>query len=437
MLLQTLKTLIMAGSDALESTCSVPVTEEHITQVRHGHLTFPSLGELRFSGGTLQQVHLGCDAILCARLEEKISSTPSQSGLEVLSNKFLENVLEAMDTRRPQGWVEKLQVGPLSLHSRGVRSFGFRLETELGQFYLMAEVPSRAELDMAKEGEYLTSMVATYFDNGWITNQAIKTTSAIDNFLIFLRKTEIDIQVDVPEDGDMYSIHTGVLLETSNFHNQRALCVSMDVSGPEGKAMKTGDVIRARVGVQDRAIMFTGEYLGVGEYPVVGTATINCVYFSMPSELHVEQRRRAFRIDPSERIPVEISCTIKESLDAEFGPEHGQESSIRGRLADLSFSGARIVADPEKLMSCVGEDSHVSCRLHFPGEVEPLEIMGIIRRASTRLIDRDSQQNEIGLEFLVSEDDDREALEFIRQYVLSQQRNWLSQRIHVAGVEQW
>ncbi len=427
----------MAGNDALRSTCGLPVKDENITQIRHGHLTFPSLGELKFSGATLQQIYLGCDAMLCGHLAEKIITTDKKSGLEILTEKFLENVLEEMDTRRPQGWVEHLEVGPLNLFSQGVRSFGFRFQTDVGQFYLMAEVPTKAQLDMAKEGEAIASLAATYLPHGWVNRQEIKSLSAIDNFLIFLRKTEIDLQMDVLADKDVYTIHTGVLLETSTLGGRRALCVCMDVSGTEGQSMQHGDRVKVRVGVQDRAISFDSTYLGTGDYPVVGSSFVKCVYFSLPTELKVEQRRRAFRIEASERIPVEIDCLVQEDLEVGIGEDSPAVSSIKGRLGDLSFSGARIIADRDKLMSRVQENSHVSCRLFFPGEEEPLEIIGIIRRANTRLASKDNHQNEIGLEFLVTEDGDREGLEFIRQYVLSQQRNWLSQRIHVSGVEQW
>ncbi len=437
MLLQTLKMLIMAGNDALRTTSGLPVTDEHITQIRHGHLTFPSLGELGFTGGSLQRIHLGCDSMLCSQLAERMDLSSSESGIEKLSNKFLNNVLEEMDGRRPRGWVEHLEVGPLNLHSRGVRTFGFRLQTEIGQLYLMAEIPSKAELDAAKEGEYVNSLVKTYLPKDWTTFREMKYDTEIDNFLIFLRKTEIDIQVDAPAENNLYTVHTGVMLETVSFEDQRCMRVSMDVSGPEGKTLQRGDVIYARVGVQDRAVTFKSEYLGSGDYPIAGSASIKCVYFSIPSVLNIEQRRRAFRINTSERIPVEIECLIPTGMDVDLADRNTESPVVRGRLADLSFSGARIIADQDKLMKCVSENSHVSCRVFFPGEVEPLEIMGIIRRSTFRLVERDNMHDEIGLEFLVREGGDRQALEFIRQYVLSQQRSWLAQRIHVTGVDQW
>ncbi len=428
MLLQTLKTLIKAGTSALRSTCGVSVSEEHITQIRQGHLSFPSLGELKFSGGTLTQVYLGCDESLGDQLAEKVGPATQQTGLQVLPEKLRECIVEEMDTRRPRGWVENQERDIVKIHSGGNRSFGFRFQTDSGQFYLMAEVPSRAELDLAKGGEFIASMVATYFPKGWFNHEVLKSLPFIDNFLVFLRKTEVDIQVEVPGENEMNQVHTGVLLESGNFEQRRALCVSIDDSDPDGHIWKQGDVIKARVGVQDRALIFFAKYLGSGDYPVHGSATIKCVYFSLPAELKVEQRRRAFRINPPETISVEMEFSTEESPVNPF---------ITGRLADLSFSGARIMADRETLINGLQDRTHVLCRVYFPDESKPLEIVGVIRRASTRMVDRDCKQDEIGLEFLIKKDNDRDALEFIRQYVLSQQRNWLSQRVHVAGVDQW
>ena len=438
MLIDTLKMLVMAGKDALRTTCGLPVTQESITQIRHGHLTFPSLGELGFSGGTLQRIHLGCDAMLCSHLAEKADKSDTHSGLEVLANQFLANVLAEMSTRLPKGWIENIEVGPLSLHSRGNRSFGFRMETEIGQLYLMAEVPSKVELETARDSGYLESMLKSYMPRDWATIAAIKSKADIDNLLVLLRKTEMDLQVEVPNDDGSSTFHTGIMLQPTTVGGQRAFRLSLDVSSPEGNKLKYGDEVRIRVGVQDRAFTFNSKFLGEGKFPISGQATINCVDLSLPNILQAEQRRRAFRIPTAERIPVEIECIDLADDSSPWAMDHDVSVEVvKGRLADLSFSGARIIADLDRMTSSIKSDSRVACRLFFPGEPEAFLVKGIIRRATISLADRDKQQDEVGLEFLVSEADDRLALEHIRQYVLSQQRSWLSQRVHVAGVDQW
>ncbi len=79
-------------------------------------------------------------------------------------------------------------------------------------------------------------------------------------------------------------------------------------------------------------------------------------------------------------------------------------------------------------------NSHVICDLQFPDVPEPLSVLSVVRRVNSRLIDRNQRQQEVGLEFLISQDRDRRALDHIRQFVLAEQRNCLSQRIHCAGI---
>ncbi len=443
MLISTLQSLVMAGKDALRTTCGLPVLSEDITQVRHGNLTFPSLGEIAFSGGTLQHLHLGCDALLCAHLAENVNPCGEDiagcdgggNGLEFLAQRFLDSVLEEMEGRHPRGWVENLAVGPRTLTTRGVRTFGFRFRTEVGNLYLMAEVPSKAEWEQAKGSEFLSAMIATYLPDGWTTRDRIDMSADLDKFLIFLRKTELDVQVDVPGHDEAFTVHTGTLVEATQHEGRRALRLTMDLSDAGGRELQRGDRLFCRVGLKDRAVHFTCQFLGMGDYAIAGSASVKCVYFTLPDALKVEQRRRAFRINPGERIPVEIIPAPDEN--AAPVPGQDRDERVRGRLADLSFSGARIVSDRVKLLARHDEGDRVICRMHFPEESRPLEILGLIRRATVGVKKDEGPQGEIGIEFLVTEHMDRSALEYIRQYVLSQQRAWLAQRIHTAGAPQW
>lgn len=439
MLINTLQTLVMAGKDALRTTCGLPVMAEDITQVRHGNLTFPSLGEITFSGGTLQHLHLGCNSGLCQHLAKHVPQNgPAQEGggLETLAHRFLENVLEEMEGRHAQGWVENLEVGPRDLATRGVRTFGFRFRTDVGNLYLMAEVPSKAELELAKGSDYLATMVGTYLPENYAGMDRIDLSADLDKFLIFMRKTELDCQVEVPEREGLFTVHTGTLVEITEMNGQRALRWTMDISESEGQPLRVGDPLNFRVGVQDRALNFQSTYLGKGAYPIAGSASVKSVLFSVPESLQIEQRRRAFRINPEDKIPVEIFPAGPEGQGM-YSLKVDVSQRIKGSLADISFSGARIVTEREKLLDHYSEGSRILCRLHFPEGEEPLDVQGLVRRATVGVKNEDEVFGEVGLEFVVNEDMDRSAIEYIRQYVLAQQRAWLAQRIHVAGAPQW
>ncbi len=458
MLTNTLKLLIKAGKDALGATCGIPVINEDITQIGQGNLEFPSFGEVAFSGGTLQRIHLGCDAQLSDHLAENFDKSGSDSGSEILTNRFLDSVLKGMKGRYPRGWIESNVAETLNLPCSGVRSYGICLETEIGHFYLMAEIPSRSELQEVRGPGYFSDMVASHLPKGWAGVQKIVSMGNIDDFLIFLRKTELDVQVEVSAEDETFIIHTGMMLETTKVDGSRAFRLVMDFSGPEVKALKQGDEVRIKVGVQNRALSFISRYLGKGKYPIAGSAAINCVELSLPSVLNVEQRRLAFRINSLEHIRVEIEYldhlddnppqAIEESLvTIDESPVANDENpsvageirgdTVRGRLADLSFSGARIIAEPDKMTGWVKANSQVMCCLSFPGAPSLQRIKGIIRWASISLADGDNQQDEFGLEFLEGDDSNRPGLHYIREYILSQQRLELAKRVHVAGVEQW
>jgi len=102
-------------------------------------------------------------------------------------------------------------------------------------------------------------------------------------------------------------------------------------------------------------------------------------------------------------------------------------------LTDLSFSGARLVRASEDAPAILAEGCRVVCRMIFPDEFEPLDLLAMVRRCTKSLANRNEWQLELGLEFLVSPDLDRGALDFVRQYVLAEQRSKLAQRVGVAA----
>ena len=440
MLTNTLQSLVIAGKEALRATCGLSVLSENITQVRHGTLTFPSVGEIAFKGGTLQNLHLGCDDNLCRHLAENVAAAQGQgqglgSALEILAQHLLESLLAEMPGRHPQGWLENLDAGPRDLPTRGARTFGFHFRTDVGHLYLMAEVPSRAEWELVKGSEFLPSMTKTYLPDGWDNRGRLDLTADIERFLIFLRKTELDVEVEVPAPDGTYTMLTGTLLESTLLNGRRTLRLVLDLSDLVGCSLNLGDRIFCRVGLKERALHFSCQYLGQGPYSIAGSAAVHTVYFSLPEFLKVEQRRLAFRIKLDEEIFAEIHSVRNEKQDPD--QEIDRPRMVRGILADLSFSGARILAEKGKLLNNFEEGEQVTCRLRFPEETRPLEILGLIRRITIGVKKKGGQQIELGLEFLVTEHMDRSALEFVRHYVLSQQREWLAQRIHTAGATQW
>jgi len=433
MLLQTLKTMITAGQDALQRTCSLPVTGVNISQVRQGKLTFPALAQYKVVRGVLNRIHLGCDSRLIAHLSNQVGAAGGNAGVEALVANFLDQLLEDMESRNPRGELESLDVGPVTLHTRGVRTFGIRLESDGGQLYMLAEIPSKLELEQAKGSDFLTSMMQTYLPRDWINRETLENRRLIENYLIFLRKVEGDIQVEVPLDDGDCTVHTGVLLEQTTVDGQRMLKICLDLSTARAEP-QPGDQLQAKVGLMDRSFEFPMTYHGPAEYDVVGGASLGCCLVSAPDTIEIAQRRRSFRIAVSSTVPVEVARPEDDNVTRPWSEWEDTSDFIRGNLADLSFSGARLTGAPGAFAGAFSEGDKVVCRLFFPGEPKPMKLVAVVRRCSTRLRKRDDVQDDLGLEFLITPDVDRSTLEVIRQYVLTEQRVWLSQRVNVAGL---
>jgi hypothetical protein len=150
----------------------------------------------------------------------------------------------------------------------------------------------------------------------------------------------------------------------------------------------------------------------------------------LPSEIEVQQRRKAFRVSVASPVTVEMSDYDGNALECPWSDKHPAAPATVGRLADLSFSGARIVADRDELGMNFAVGSRLFCRMHFAERDEDIKVLGIVRRSTAGGGDRHPLQEEIGIEFLIAHDSDREAMEFIRQHVLQVQRFRLAKRLN-------
>jgi len=434
MLLESLNALILAADDALQTSCGLSVIGHHVSLVRQGSLTFPALGELRIKGAGLQKVYLGADSLLCSELVNMVEGGGAETGIEALTYRFLQQLLGELDGRNPRGEIVNLEVGPMNLTSRGLRSFGLRMETEAGQLFLLAEVPSKLEMEIAKGSDFVPAMEATYLPREWGNRQGIDNKLAVDNFLVFLRKVEADVHFEIPGTGDGHHLYSGILIDNGTFEGELGLKFCTDFSEAAAGGLTKGDVVRASVGVDERSLQFPMTYLGQSVHAIGNGATVPCAFFVPPKSIAISQRRLAFRIPVPSSVAVEVYCG-----DSITGMSPWSDQVVDavplfcGRLADLSFSGARIIT--EEAVAGIGLElgSKVVCELKFDGE-EKLTVLGIVRRFTSRLANSNTRQQELGLEFLIQDDTDRAAMDGIRQYVLAEQRARLSRRILVGGM---
>lgn len=438
MIIETLTNLIRAGTDALQTTCGLTVTQAHVSLVQQGSLTFPSIGELRIRNGTLQTVHVGCDTVLVGQLAGRVIGGGSRSGVEELAERVLASLLEDMEGRRPRGSVENLAVAPATLYTRGQRTFGIRLETHAGRLFMLAEVPSKVELEEAKNSDFIASMSATYLPREWNRRERLDSGGVIDNFLVFARKVEADLYLEVPGAGGAAGLRGGVLLGTGVLAGQRALKVCADLKDADLLAPSRGDTVRATMGLSDRSFAFDLAYLGEAEHALCLGATLPCAWFSVPELVTLGQRRSAFRLPMVSPVAIEIECVGGRVFHSPWGDQEPEAARlVPGRVMDLSFSGARVVMPVSADDPGLEPGAQIRCRLHLPGDEAPVEASALIRRVTLSLADRNEWQRELGLEFLVGGGSDRDAADRIREFVLALQRFQLARRVDLAGARQW
>lgn len=434
MFLDTLNALNQAATEALETTCGFSVEGREISLVQEGRQTFPSLVTLRIKGCSLQVVHLGCDEALAAKLAEAGSGDPDRSGLDALAGSFLSCLLDKFDDRNPRGSVELVNGAPATFQTRGVRTFYFELDTGQGRLYLLAEVPSRAELALAKGSEFMASMESIYLPADWHGRQKLADSEEVENFLTFLRKTEGDIYLETSAGDGMSTINSGLLIEICRYDDRPALKLVTDYLDPGQGIPAPGSTVKACLGIGDRSLEFTLTYQAPATHQMNLDAPLPCALFSLPELVRIGQRRQTFRVPISGKVPVEIVPVTDRTGTSVWSDHESEPEMIRGRLADLSFSGARIIADNSQPCPVLDKDGRVECRLHFPDMEMPLKVMGIVRRSTVGPAEKDRWHDDMGIEFLVPAGGDRTGLDFIRQFVLEVQRNNLAQRLQVTNV---
>lgn len=430
MIVETLSTMIRAGVDALQTACGLTVTRAHVSLVGQGSLTFPSLGELRVRNGTLQTVHLGCDTMLVGRLADGDGRT----GVVTLAERVLVSLLEDMEGRRPRGTVENVAVAPATVFTRGQRTFGVRLETSAGRLFLLAEVPSKLELEEAKNSDYLATMEATYLPREWQRRDRLDSADAIDGFLVFARKVEADLAFECRDAGDVADPHVGVLLGNGIVEGQRALKVCVDLRDADLLAPSRGDRVRATMGLSDRSFAFDLTYLGEAEHELAAGATIPCAWFTVPDLVRIGQRRGAFRLPLMSPLSAAIERSGALAFRSPWGdvePEAPQRNE--GRIVDISFTGARLVLPVAAKEPGFEPGAPVLLRLRLPDGAQPVVVAAVVRRVTLSLADRNEWQRVLGLEFTADAAGDRDALARIREFVLAVERSQLARRVDLAG----
>ena len=110
----------------------------------------------------------------------------------------------------------------------------------------------------------------------------LQSGAAIDDFLVFARKVEADVYLEVPDGDDAAGLRGGILLGNGTVNGRRALKLCIDLADADLASPSRGDTVRATVGLEDRSFTFALEYLGEAEHPLSGGAELPCAWFGVP-----------------------------------------------------------------------------------------------------------------------------------------------------------
>ena len=423
MLFETVIAMVEAGRNALSALRPGQPCEVSVSLLDLGQLSFPSLAVLRISGHNLGFVHVGADGDLRHFLLSVPDADGRLAGAQVLADDVLSRLAEALPGRFARGRVEHLALAPVSLGTRGVRTFGVRCRSDIGQLFLMAEVPSLAEVERERGRNTLNALSNGCLPPGWMSAEDLGDEAA-DGLTDYLLSSETDVHMLLPTaDGaetEKAAVLVAALADDDGMHLTFAVPVDADMWG----RIEPGRILRARAGVEDRSLEFKLACHGIAPYTVAPGIRLPCVHCAAPTDIQVVQSRRSFRIN------------LLENVDAQIATSDPGVAIVSAQLADLSFSGARLIYSRANAEGVHAPDDRIQCRLHLPDGEEPVDVIGRVRRVGRNLDELARPRVEIGVEF-ESTGSSGGAMGRVRQFVLHQQRARLARRVQVAGVGDW
>jgi len=221
-----------------------------------------------------------------------------------------------------------------------------------------------------------------------------------------------------------------VLLGNGMVAGQRALKVCVDLKDADLLAPSRGDLVLATMGLSDRSFALDLTYLGEAEHELIAGATIPCAWFAVPNLVRIGQRRGAFRLPLISPLSASIEQPCARAFRSPWGDGEPEEPHrAEGRIADISFTGARLVLPVSETEPGFEPGSPVWLRLQLPDGAQPVVIPALLRRVTRTLADRNEWQCELGLEFQAGAVAGGEALARIREFVLAIERFQLARRV--------
>ena len=430
MLRETLRVLVESGGAALRRAGCDP-SEITVRPLRSRQLMFPRLALLRVSDGTVGQVYVGADGDLAAG-PSCADQPPEKTAFGLLCEDLLAALLDGMPVQQPTGAVHLLGPQSNTVITRGVRTFVVRFASDVGSLYVVGELASRGEIEAAKKSDFESSLVNANLPHDFRKRDELTAADGVPGAMHCLSELETDIQLEVATDDAEIRVYNGLLWQQTSVEERQLLKIIMFPPRDPAPPLRPGDVITGHCTVGGSTFVFETSYAGPDQIDLLTGVALPCHLFTLPERLVADQRRRNYRIEPRSVVRAELIRQPQRDDDAPSSPVTEREQVVHVDVADISFSGVRLVARLDELRSWLVPGDCVRCRFIFPEHAQGFEVSGEVRRMTTVMFEHDRWQDDVGLEFLILDDDDRCVMETIRDYVLAEQRVLLSRRVQIA-----
>ena len=426
MLRETLRVLVESGDAALRRA-GFASPEVTVRPLRSRQLMFPRLALLSVSNGTVGRVYVGADGDL-ATGPPCADQPPAETAFGALCEDLLGALLDGMPVPQPTGAVYPLGPQSNTVITRGARTFALCFKSDTGSLYVVGELASRGEIEAAKNSDFETCLVNAHMPRDFRKRDELTASDGVPGAVHCLSELETDIQLEVATDDAEVRVYNGLLWQQTDVEGRQLLQIVTFPPREPASPLLPGDVVTGHCTVGGKTFVFETSYAGPDQIDLLAGIELPCHLFTLPERLVADQRRRSYRIEPRAVVRAELIRQPQRGDDSMSSPVTEREIDV----ADISFSGTRLVAPLDELRSWLVPGDCIRCRFIFPEHAQGFEISGEVRRMTTVMFDRDRWQDDVGLEFLILDDDDRRVMETIRDYVLAEQRVLLSRRVQLS-----
>lgn len=404
MLVQTLHRILRGLSSALGATTGASVQAGRVLHYQDREFGFPLVAAAHYASGPVRRLVLGCERELATAVAERrpdaelppTRSRAPERGLDLIGGD-LRAALRTELERGPD--MERFLVhdpGAFRAGATGARNFWLELRAAQGKLQVLLDLTPAGRQGAGERTE-----------TGAAPQREIPDAEERRRLLAGLVKEERDVQVLVPVPGREPSLWQGTVLAATRAPAPPGLILTSTCLGEPERAPAVGEPLAVLFTADGRLLQFESVLQGVSVLRLPAEAALPLLQVALPERIVPGQRRRSPRFSPAEKVEGTIR-SLRPGL---------HEAGIRCVVRDLSQGGARVALTAPGILSAFRWGSEVACRFELPGQPQPLELVGRIRRVDLSRSGIDLRDAELGVEFDAGRPENEEPLKRLQCFV--------------------